>query len=117
MRNAALSPDGSRAYVTNRGDGTLSVIDVRLQRLLSTIHIGQAPAGVAFANVTSPPTAHLPIQTASQPTMTPTTVPTPSPFPQGVAPVRLPPGTVLETFVPEANYPSSLAFAPDGRLV
>ncbi|MDX2161808.1 MAG: cytochrome c peroxidase [bacterium] len=46
-RGAAVTPDDTRALVTNRGDGTLSVIDVREARLLNTIPLdGLLPYGV-----------------------------------------------------------------------
>jgi YVTN family beta-propeller protein len=35
-----------RAYVSNETDGTVSVIDLAAQRVISTIHVGKRPRGV-----------------------------------------------------------------------
>jgi YVTN family beta-propeller protein len=39
----ALTPDGARAYVSNLGDGTMSVIDVALGKVMTTISLGDLP--------------------------------------------------------------------------
>jgi YVTN family beta-propeller protein len=39
-RGLALSPDGKRLYVANRLDDTLSVIDVKSEKVISTIDLG-----------------------------------------------------------------------------
>jgi len=44
--NVAISPDGARAYVTNRS-GSVSVIDTMNNRVIQTITVGQDPWGVA----------------------------------------------------------------------
>ena len=44
----AVSADGSRAYVTNRGENTLSVVDVATNTIISTIAVGPAPSSVAL---------------------------------------------------------------------
>jgi YVTN family beta-propeller protein len=41
----AVSPDGTRAYVTNIGDGTLSVFDTSLPAIVSTVAVGGSPYG------------------------------------------------------------------------
>ncbi|HVJ06767.1 MAG TPA: beta-propeller fold lactonase family protein [Acidisarcina sp.] len=41
-RGLTLSPDGSRLYVANRLDDTLSVIDTRTNKVLNTIELGGA---------------------------------------------------------------------------
>jgi YVTN family beta-propeller protein len=38
-RGVTLSPDGSRLYVTNRLDDTISVIDTKAEKVVSTIHL------------------------------------------------------------------------------
>lgn len=48
----AASPDGNRVYVTNQGDGTLSVIDtnptsVTYNKVISTVKVGTSPSAVA----------------------------------------------------------------------
>jgi YVTN family beta-propeller protein len=45
-RNVAFTPNGALALVTNRGDGTLSVIDVRSATVVNTIPLGAYPYGV-----------------------------------------------------------------------
>jgi YVTN family beta-propeller protein len=41
----AVSPDGTRAYVTNMGDGTLSVVDTSLPAVIATVQVGGSPFG------------------------------------------------------------------------
>ena len=43
----AISPDGERAYVTNVGDDTLSVIDTETNNVIATVNVGDRPASVA----------------------------------------------------------------------
>ncbi len=46
----AVSPDGTRAYVTNQFDGdTLSVIDTATNTVTATIAVGDDPTGVAVS--------------------------------------------------------------------
>ncbi|AKB80210.1 collagen triple helix repeat domain protein [Methanosarcina horonobensis HB-1 = JCM 15518] len=42
-----ITPDGSRVYVTNRGDNTVSVIDTATDNVTVNINVGEAPYGVA----------------------------------------------------------------------
>ena len=42
----AITPDGTRAYVTNDGDGTVSVINTATTAVTATIHVGNGPNGV-----------------------------------------------------------------------
>uniref|UniRef100_UPI000A96E89D YncE family protein n=1 Tax=Rhodococcus marinonascens TaxID=38311 RepID=UPI000A96E89D len=44
----AVTPDGTRAYVTNVGDGTVSVIDTATNTVVETVPVGAAPQGVAI---------------------------------------------------------------------
>jgi YVTN family beta-propeller protein len=48
-RNVAVSPDGTRAYVTNRLDATLSVINTATNGIITTVDLGSGggPTGVA----------------------------------------------------------------------
>src|SRR6185369_5989838 len=47
--NLAISPDGSRVYVSNRGaGGSVSVIDTAGNIVVHTIPLNMQPAGVAF---------------------------------------------------------------------
>lgn len=45
----AVSPDGSRAYVPNFNDGTVSVIDLVNGRTIGTIAVGSYPSAVAVS--------------------------------------------------------------------
>jgi YVTN family beta-propeller protein len=45
-RNVAITPDGTRALVTNRGSGTLSAVDIRAAEVVATIPVGMFPYGV-----------------------------------------------------------------------
>lgn len=111
----AFSLDGARAYVVNRGDGTLSVLDPATRRVVSTVPIGADPAGVAFAP--RPVGSTTPTPPPAKPSPTPTMVPTPTRLPQNAKPPeRRPPDAVKEVFVPDAQFPVAMAFAPDGRL-
>jgi len=45
---AALTPDGTRLYVTNKGSNTVSVIDALTQTVASTVPVGSQPWGLAI---------------------------------------------------------------------
>lgn len=45
----AVSPDGTRAYVTNVGTGTVSVLGTTTNQVIATIGVGQYPYGVAVS--------------------------------------------------------------------
>lgn len=63
-RSVAVTPDEVRALVTNRGDNTLTVVDVNEQRRLQTIPLGGLwPYGVVAANNT---TAYVTLQGSSE---------------------------------------------------
>ncbi len=47
--DVAVSPDGSRAYVVNFGNGTVSVIDTSTNVEIDTITVGALPSNVAFS--------------------------------------------------------------------
>jgi len=44
----AITPDGTKAYVTNYGGNTVSVIDVATGTITKTISVGASPKGVAI---------------------------------------------------------------------
>jgi YVTN family beta-propeller protein len=48
----AVTPDGTRAYVTNTIDGTVSVISTASNKVVATIPVGNFPLAVSFATVT-----------------------------------------------------------------
>ncbi len=111
----AISTDGARAYVANRGDGTLSVIDIPTSQTVETVQLDKTPVAVAFAPATdqASPTGPAADMQAASPTPA-LTVNAPQAGPS--VSDRLPEGAVKETFVPGASFPSAMAFAPDGRL-
>lgn len=43
-----FNKEGSKAYVTNQGDGTVSVIDVHTHSVIKTITVGMKPNGIAI---------------------------------------------------------------------
>ena len=45
----AVSPDGTRAYVTNTGSSTVSVIDTTTNTVIATIRVGERPTQVAVS--------------------------------------------------------------------
>lgn len=46
----ALSPSGSRAYVTNFGEGTVSVVDTASMSVVATVSVGGSPRAIAITN-------------------------------------------------------------------
>ena len=44
----AITPDGTRVYVTNGNDSTVSVIDTASKTVVATVGVGFLPAGVAI---------------------------------------------------------------------
>jgi YVTN family beta-propeller protein len=47
--SVAVSPDGSRLYVTNFGDNSVSVVDPYREKVVATHPVGEAPYGVAVS--------------------------------------------------------------------
>ena len=45
----AVSPDGTRAYVTNGPSGSVSVINTATNHVTATIDVGRAPEEVAVS--------------------------------------------------------------------
>ena len=43
-----FSPDGSRAYVTNQDEGTLSVIDAKSHKVVKSVKTGSKPNGLLY---------------------------------------------------------------------
>jgi YVTN family beta-propeller protein len=48
-RGLQLSPDGKRIYVTNFGDGTLSVVDTITNSVATTVDVPSYPEAVAVS--------------------------------------------------------------------
>lgn len=44
--HVVVSPDGATTYITNGGDGTVSVIDTDTMKPTGTIKVGQGPHGL-----------------------------------------------------------------------
>lgn len=42
-----VSSDGSKLYVTNTGDGTVSVIDTATNNIRTLVNVGNNPSGIA----------------------------------------------------------------------
>jgi YVTN family beta-propeller protein len=42
-----LGGDGSRAYVTNESDNTVSVVDIAQRKVVATIPVGNGPRKIA----------------------------------------------------------------------
>lgn len=49
-RFTSVSVDGTRAFITNIEDGTVSVIDTTTQKKIDTIKVGKVPNGITFRN-------------------------------------------------------------------
>jgi YVTN family beta-propeller protein len=47
--DVAFSPNGSRAYIANRGSGDLSVVDLPTRRKVTDIDVGDGPSAVVVA--------------------------------------------------------------------
>ncbi len=50
----AVTPDGAFVYVTNAGDGTVSVIATSTNTVVATVPVGPNPFGIAIANLSTP---------------------------------------------------------------
>src|SRR5262249_14262095 len=112
----SFSSDGRRAYVANRADNSVSVLDAATGLAIATLHSGTSPAAIGFSTANVRFATPVPAATAAKPTPTPTLVPSPTKLPQGVQPRNLPRDTVVETFLSGAAFPTAIAFAPDGRV-
>jgi YVTN family beta-propeller protein len=52
----AITPDGTRAYVTNNFTDSVSVIDTASNTVVATVGVGGLPEGVAITPGIGPPT-------------------------------------------------------------
>lgn len=100
-RALAITPDGTRAFVSGSQTGDLIVIDVPNRRLLAPIQIGQPVLGLAV----TPDGSKLVVTTTA-------------PNPQLVV-VNLPEGAVQSSRIPLTTWATSenLAVTPDSRYV
>jgi YVTN family beta-propeller protein len=95
---AAVSADGSRAYVTNYASNNVSVIDTATKRVLTSVPAGSSPVGV----VVSPDGSKAYVANSYSNTVT---VINTNMF------------TTKTISMPQNTYPSSIAIAPDGKHV
>ena len=49
----AITPDGNYAYVSQTSGASVAVIDTSTNAIIATVGVGNAPAGIAFASVSS----------------------------------------------------------------
>jgi YVTN family beta-propeller protein len=61
----AISPGGARAYVTNGGEASVSVLDTSIDRVVSQIPVGAGPSGIAIVP-DQPPVARFSASSAKQ---------------------------------------------------
>ena len=90
----AVTPDGSRAYATNRGAGTVAVVDTQRNSLISRIDVDRGPNGAAVA----PDGSHLYVTNEGSGT---------------VSIVNLIDGSVMA--IPVGSAPITVAVTPDGH--
>jgi len=91
----AISPDGASAYVTNKGSGIVSVVDIATQAVEAEIPVGFHPGGI----VLSPNGAYLAVAVTGEDT------------------IRIFDASSLSSraVFPVADRPYGLAYAPDGH--
>lgn len=46
-----ITPDGSRAYVTNTGNNAVIVLDTAINAIVATLHAGVVPKGIAITPI------------------------------------------------------------------
>jgi YVTN family beta-propeller protein len=119
----ALGSDGSRLYVANRGDDTLSIVDLATYQVVDTIAAGPDPGALVVVEHPTPgalaaanlaPAVPLPPAPLA-PLETPTPAGAPAAFEAAAPQEHLLPGVISEPFVPGAEFPVSMVFTPDGR--
>ena len=47
-RSVAITPDGTRAYITNQFADSVSVIEIATNTVIGTIPVGDGPKGIAI---------------------------------------------------------------------
>jgi len=94
----AMAPDGLHAYVVNRGDGTVSIIDTQGRRVARVVSI-PSPSGIAVA----PDGTYVYVSIADYDGLH-----------EGIAVVRTDDNEVVEV-IPVYGVAKRIAFAPDGR--
>ena len=64
--DVAITPDGTRAYVANKGTNTVSVIDTVTNSQIGTIVVRTEPNGIAVTPGAASPTSPTSVTTASR---------------------------------------------------
>jgi glucose/arabinose dehydrogenase/plastocyanin len=89
-------------------------------KVVASVPLGAEPINMVVAERAAPTGKQTPTPTPAvraTPSQTPTIVPSPTALPEGARPPEhMPSGAVTESFLNGAEFPVSLAFAPDGRL-
>ncbi|WP_246206689.1 YncE family protein [Virgibacillus ihumii] len=124
----AITPDGTRVYVTNQGDDTVSVIDTVTNTVVATVMVGNGPISVAI----TPDGTRAYVANANDDTVSVIDTVTVGALPFGVAitpdgtrvyvanslddtisVIDTATNTVIDT-IPVGNSPNSVAITPDG---
>jgi len=95
---AAVSPDGTRAYVTNYSSGNVVVIDTASKKVVTSVEAGASPVGVAV----SPDGTKAYVANS---------------FSNSVTVIDTARFATKQILMPKFSYPSSLAISPDGTRV
>lgn len=103
-------------YVTNEGDGTLSIIDAATHKSEGAIQLGKRPRGLVLA----PDGRYLYVALSGSPTAGPgvdeSTLPAPDRSADGIGVVDLQAGKVVRT-LRGVSDPEQLALSPDGKAL
>jgi len=95
---AAVSLDGTRAYVTNYSSSNVSVVDTASKRVVTSVPTGSSPVGVAV----SPDGSKAYVANS---------------FSNSVTVIETAAFTTKQIPMPHSSYPSSIAISPDGTHV
>lgn len=108
-----FSPDGRRAYVTNRGDGTISMINTATRQVMVSTPVGGGATVTIQGVVVSPDGRRVYADSFDGATGT-----------RGVKVLHAATNTVLDTIplgtgqpAPQAPNPQGIAISPDGRVL
>lgn len=93
----ALTPDGSRLYVTNVNYGTVTAINTATNTIIATINVGQFPGGICI----SPDGSKVYVASSGS---------------NSVAVISTATNSVIQTYY-SFDSPSALSLSPDGKLL
>jgi large repetitive protein len=94
---AAVSPDGTRAYVTNYSSSNVSVIDTASKQVVTSVPTGSSPVGVVVS-----PNGQAYVANS---------------FSNSVTAIDSATFATKQILMPHSTYPSSIAISPDGTRV